>query len=124
MKSADAQHRLDRWAIVISGLCVVHCLAIPATLVLLPALTAELTADQTITHWLLLAVALPISLLALGNGFRHTASTATLAIGLLGLTLLALGVSHWLGHETEIPLTIAGGLLLIAAHWRNLRHTH
>lgn len=124
MKSADAQHRLDRWAIVISGLCIAHCLAIPATLVLLPALSADLMADQTATHWLLLAIAVPISLLALGNGFRHTGSAIVLGVGILGLALLTLGVSHWLGHDAEIPLTLAGGVLLIVAHWRNMRHTH
>lgn len=122
MKPASDSHRLDRWAIIVSSLCIAHCLAIPATVLLLPALSSRLSADQTLTHWLLLAIAVPISLLALGRGYRHGGAMATLALGLGGLALLVLGVLHWLGHETEMPLTIAGGALLIAAHWQNLRH--
>lgn len=119
-----AHTTLDRWAIVVSGLCVIHCLAIPLTLVLMPAFSTGLAEDQTLTHWLLLALALPISVMALWSGHRQHPSKLTLALGTSGLILLTLGVSHWLGEASEIPLTVAGGLGLIAAHWRNLRHKH
>lgn len=115
---------LDRWAIFISGLCVVHCLAIPITVLLLPAVSGPLEQEQTLTHWLLLAVALPVSLVALGSGYRHHGGIGTLLLGIVGLILLTLGVSHWLGERWEVPLTVAGGLALILAHLRNLRHRH
>lgn len=123
-RTGIAHTTLDRWAIAVSGLCVVHCLAIPLTLVLMPSVSAGLAEDQTLTHWLLLALALPISALALWSGHRQHPSTLTLGLGLAGLVLLTLGVSHWLGERLEIPLTVAGGVGLIAAHWRNLRHKH
>lgn len=119
-----AHTTLDRWAIVVSGVCVVHCLAIPLTLVLMPSVSAGLAEDQTLTHWLLLAVAVPISAVALWTGHRQHPSWLTLGLGLTGLILLTLGVSHWLGERLEIPLTVVGGIGLIAAHWRNLRHKH
>ena len=109
---------------MVSGLCVIHCLAIPLTLVLLPTLSQGLSEDQTLTHWLLLAVAVPISVMALWAGHRQHPSKLTLGLGATGLVLLTLGVSHLLGEYLEIPLTVAGGLGLIAAHWRNLRHRH
>lgn len=123
-RSAVTHATLDRWAIVISGLCVIHCLAIPLTLIALPALSQGLADEQTLTHWLLLAIAVPISVWALWSGHRQHPSKLTLGLGVAGLLLLTLGVSHLLGHELEIPLTVAGGVGLIAAHWRNMRHRH
>ncbi|MGI9326646.1 MAG: MerC domain-containing protein [Pseudomonadales bacterium] len=124
MKFAATDSTLDRWAIFVSGLCVVHCLAIPATVVLLPAISDPLAREQTLTHWLLLAVALPISALALGSGYRRHRSLGTLILGIVGLVLLTLGVAHWLGEDLEVPLTVAGGIALIIAHLLNLRHRH
>lgn len=124
MKGTATTTALDRWAIVISGLCVIHCLAIPLTIVLLPTISGPLAEQQTLTHWLLLAVALPVSALALGAGYRQHGGLGNLVLGAVGLILLTVGVSHWLGEQFEVPCTVAGGLLLIVAHLRNLRHRH
>ena len=62
--------RLDRWAIWLSGACLVHCLAISVAILLLPTLAGILVESETQVHWLFLAGAIPISAIALGSGYR------------------------------------------------------
>ncbi len=115
--------RLDRWAIWLSGACLVHCLAISVAILLLPTLAGLLVESETTVHWLFLAGAIPISAVALGSGFRHHRSVTRLAIGTAGLTLMFVGVSHLAGKALETPLTLSGVVLVVAAHVLNLRQT-
>jgi len=117
---------LDRAAVFLSGLCLLHCLAIPFALLLGPLIGQWLVTSETRVHWILLAVAVPISALALWRGFarRHDRLTVTLGAG--GLTLMFIGVSHLLGEAWEVALTVIGVCALLAAHVRNMMpgHTH
>ena len=77
------------------------------------------------THWLLLAFAVPISVLALWRGYQSEKSILTLALGGIGLTLMFLAVIHVSGESWEIPLTVVGVILVLIAHIRNLtNHQH
>jgi len=116
--------RLDRAAVFLSGLCLLHCLAIPFALLLGPVLSQWLASSESQVHWILLALALPISGIALGRGYRKHPSLLTLVLGAIGLIFMLLGVSHILGEAYEIALTVIGVAMLLAAHLRNMTAGH
>lgn len=112
---------LDRVAVVLSGLCILHCLALPIVLLALPVL-----AEFAEGHWHLpmLAIALPVSVAAIVIGYRRHGNRRLVVLGALGLALLVLGatVAHaFLGPTADRTLTIAGSLLLAWVHWQNSR---
>jgi hypothetical protein len=91
----------------------------------MPSVNIWLADTETMTHWLLLAFAVPISVLALWRGYQSEKSILTLALGGIGLTLMFLAVIHVLGESLEIPLTVVGVILVLIAHIRNLtNHQH
>lgn len=109
----------DMVAIGLSGLCMIHCLALPLAASLLPL--AGAWAEAPWVHWAFALTAAPISLWTLT---RHPAP-APLLLGAGGLVLLFLGAAELPSHETETLTTVSGGLLLALAHlinWR--RHAH
>ena len=67
-------------------------------------------------------VVLPLSIVALGLGFRHHHNGRIVAAGVLGMALLTAGatVAHdnW-GLAADRAFTIAGALILAAAHFYN-----
>ena len=128
LDDGNQNRRLDRAAIFISGLCLVHCLAIPVALLLGTVAGDWLLATETHVHWLLLGIAAPVSIWALGRGYRDHGNGATLALGLTGLVLMLLGVSHLFGTRWEVTLTLIGVIAVMVAHVRNAmtrsRHSH
>jgi hypothetical protein len=119
----DAETRLDKVAITISVVCLAHCLALPVAIVAAPALGSVVLGTESPVHWVLLALALPVSARALWLGYRHHQQWHTLALGALGLGFMGAGVTHVISAELEMPLTVAGVLGLLAAHVLNLRHS-
>jgi hypothetical protein len=116
--------RLDRWALLFSGLCLIHCLALPLTLTLLPVVGGTALGDHRFHQWLL-AVILPTSAVALTMGCRRHGAWSVLTIGVVGLVLLAIAA---LGHdglklsgEQTRWMTIAGGLIVATGHLLNFR---
>ena len=112
---------LDVAGISLSGLCLVHCLALPIAAALLPSLAAWTHTEWL--HWGFVAVAIPTTTLAL----RRAQRAGTLHVGVLlaaglGLVALALGASEVLGEAAEIPITVAGSVMLAGAHAVNWRH--
>ncbi len=113
--------RLDRTGIYLSGLCLLHCVL---GIVIVSALGlggGALLAPQV--HRIGLALAVTIGVVALGTGFLRHGRSAPMALGALGLALMAaaLATGHGLG---EAVLTIGGVSLLAAAHLWNLRGAH
>lgn len=112
---------LDRTAVALSGICLLHCLALPFLVVLLP-LATELPA----THWHaeLLVIVLPVSIVAFAMGYRRHGSLRIMAAGTFGLLLLVLGgtiVHAHYGVAEDRALTVAGSLILAVAHFYNAR---
>ena len=115
---------LDRSAIVLSMICVVHCLALPVAIIMLPALSAYWFADEYF-HLLLLYLVLPTSVIALGLGCRrHRMFKMMLwgSAGLLCLTVAALLGHDRLGEFGEKGLTLLGAGLVGVAHTYNFRN--
>lgn len=107
----------DLIAAMLSGLCVVHCLALP---VLLAVGSSGLLLGLFSSEWFHYLMLLPISSLlvwSLPGGWCVHRSKTPFILGLTGFLLLVL--SLFAGHDAELPLSVAGGLLLATAHLRN-----
>jgi O-antigen/teichoic acid export membrane protein len=115
---------LDRLAIFLSGLCLLHCLAIPVALLAAPLLGRWLDHTETSVHWALLAGAIPLSAVALWRGYRRHHRNYILVLGAVGLFLMLVAVTHLFGPDAEIVFTVVGVSLLLLAHVRNLMAQH
>jgi hypothetical protein len=112
---------LDRAAVLLSGLCLLHCLALPFLLVSLPAFSA-LSAGHL--HAQMLIVAIPVSAIALAFGFRRHESRYVVGFGLVGMLLLVVGgtVAHsYYGIVADRTFTLSGALVLAVTHYFNSR---
>ncbi len=120
MRAAIAmiRNRLDRMGILLSGLCVLHCLA-GIILVAGLGLGGEYLFAPAI-HRIGLALAIVIGGITLAIGIARHGDPRPLQVGAAGLGLMvaALVVGH---GASEAVLTIGGVSLLAWAHLRNLR---
>ena len=108
--------RLDRLAIGLSGLCVVHCLATTVFLALLASAGGMLGADWV--HEVGLGLAMVMGAVALGRGILEHGFAMPSAIGGLGLGVMAGALT--LPHDgTEALWTIIGVGVLALGHRLN-----
>jgi hypothetical protein len=115
--------KLDRIAIVLSGTCMLHCLALPLLVTLFPIGQGSLLEEQSF-HLIMLVLILPTSLIALTIGCRKHKDVMTISLGVVGLALLtftALFGHPVFGELGERFVTSIGGLILGAAHIQNFR---
>lgn len=115
----DARPILDISAIGLSGLCLAHCLVLPFAAIALPMLGAM--SDAEWVHYVMLAIAAPLSTIALFRGPLAWRAPAMPAAAAAGLGLMAAGAAGWPVQDAEMAMTAAGGLLLAAAHGWNWR---
>ena len=111
----------DKAAVILSGLCLVHCLALPVLVAVVP-FVSELGGDHL--HAELLLVVIPISVFAFAIGFRRHRSLKVVGFGVLGMAVLALGgtyVHNRYGIAADRAMTVAGSAILAAAHFFNSR---
>jgi hypothetical protein len=114
---------MDTAAVVLSGVCMLHCLALPIALTILPIVNVTLL-DESTFHVIMMAVILPVSVLALSIGCRQHKDKLTLILGSIGLVILT--ITAIFGHDLlgltgERIVTSIGGLILAAAHIQNYR---
>ena len=114
---------LDRVAIGLSGLCVVHCVATTVVLALLS--TAGGLLGHPLIHEVGLVLAILLGALAFGKGLIDHGRPLPLLLGGTGLAMMAAAVMvpHGAHHLTESVLTILGVVVLAAGHALN-RHRH
>lgn len=113
----------DQIAIALSAICIVHCLAVPVLVAVLPVVALSVGEDQHF-HALMLWLVIPTSVAGLGMGFRVHRQAGIVALGAAGVVVLVLAAIY--GHETwhpdlEIVVSVCGSLLLGGAHWMNFR---
>ena len=112
---------LDRVAIALSGLCLLHCAALPLAIAILP-LFAQFSDDHL--HSQMLVVIMPITVIGLALGFRRHGQAGVMVAGAASLIVVAIGGTIAHDHYTIIAdrvLTIAGSLGLAVPHYRNFR---
>jgi hypothetical protein len=108
--------RLDRLAIGLSGLCLVHCVASAVALGLLSAAGGFLGAP--IIHELGLVLAMLLGAFALGRGILEHGYMLPSAIGGLGLGVMAGALT--MPHDgREALYTIIGVMILALGHRLN-----
>ncbi len=129
----DFTGKLDKTAVALSGLCLVHCLLLPLAIAIFPVLGVSFVSHETF-HQLILVVVIPTTVIALGVGVARHRSLGVALLGLIGIAALvaAAFLVHEMGSESlERWVTVGGGLLLACAHIRNFqlsralhRHVH
>ena len=108
--------RLDRYAIGLSGLCLVHCLATSVLLALVSAAGSMLGSDWI--HEVGLGLAMVMGEIALGRGILAHGYSMPRAVGGLGLGVMAGALT--LPHDgTEALYTVGGGAILALGHRLN-----
>ena len=110
----------DRAAVLLSGLCILHCLGLPLLAAVLPWL-AWFAEHETLVHRSLLIAVVPISAWALSRGCARHGRWVILWLGVAAIVLLiGAATAPPLVPVSEATLTVAGGLTLAAAHLLNL----
>jgi len=118
MDSASTfKSRLDRIAVGLSGLCVVHCIA-TAVLLGLVASAGHLLGSPII-HEVGLTLAMILGAVALGRGVREHGFVLPAAVGMTGLSVMAYALT--LREAPVEPLyTVAGVMILALGHRLNV----
>ena len=110
--------RLDRWAIGLSGLCVVHCVTTAVLMGLMASAGGALLSP--VFHEAGLALAIGFGILALGQGMLTHGYALPVAVASLGLGVMAGALS--LPHgDGEVIWTLVGVGLLALGHDLNRR---
>lgn len=117
---ASAGDWLDGFAVSASAACMVHCLGLPILLALLPALADRVDPGESF-HAIVLLLAVPTSAFALIGGWRRHGAIVPLIAGTIGLVLMATGIAFASNEILETSITVAGSLMLAAAHLANWR---
>ena len=109
--------RLDRLAMGISGLCLVHCLGTAVLLGLISAAGSTLGAPWI--HEVGLTLAMILGAIALGRGIVEHGFMMPSAVGGLGLGVMAGALT--LPHDgTEAMSTVVGVMILALGHRLNV----
>ena len=112
--------RLDRIAMGLSGLCLVHCVATAVLLGLLASAGGFL--GRPIIHEVGLTLAMIIGSIALGRGILEHGFVLPSAVGALGLGVMAGALSLPEGGHEPI-YTVAGVMILALGHRLNVMAT-
>jgi hypothetical protein len=115
--------RLDRFAMGLSGLCAVHCVATAVLLGLVASAGGLL--GKPIVHEVGLSLAMLIGAIALGRGVKEHGFVLPSAVGVLGLAIMAFAMTlHESGYEPAF--TILGVAVLALGHRLNIiaKHNH
>ncbi|MFK7843391.1 MAG: MerC domain-containing protein [Sphingorhabdus sp.] len=115
----------DRLAVIVSGLCLVHCVSTIAFVALLSSAGGMLL--DPLVHEIGLGVAIALGFFTLGRGVLDHGYVMPVAVGSLGLGMMigAITLGHDQGHSgAEIFYTMLGVGFLALAHDLNYRATH
>jgi len=113
----------DQVAIALSAICLVHCLAVPVLVAVLP-IAAISFGDSQHFHGVMLWLVVPTSVVGFSMGYRLHRRAGLVALG--AVVVIVLGATAIYGHDAwaeplEIMVSVVGSLLLGTAHWLNFR---
>ena len=126
------QVHFDRFAILLSGICAIHCIALPVIASLIPMFAITIQHGYALHefwfHQFILIFILPVSVIALIAGYRVHHQILPVIISGVGLAVLV-GVALFAGylishqlipHDGETTVTVFGGLIHAIGHLLNL----
>ena len=117
------QKIIDNLGITISAACAIHCVLLPAILIIAPyTIFASQEFHETLIYFIIPSGAVAFFLGCKKHGDRKVMYMGILGIFLLGFSLLIHQVFHSEQHSEElltVIITIAGSVLLISSHLRN-----
>lgn len=113
----------DRIAIALSAICIVHCLAIPLVVAILPIAALGFGGGSHF-HSLMLWLVVPVSAVGFGLGYRVHRRGEIVVAGIAAVAVLT--VAGIYGHDSwppaaEIGVSVISSLILAGAHWVNFR---
>ena len=112
----------DKLGVMVSSLCLIHCLLLPILIILLPATSTLFIADEGTAHMVLLSLVLVAGCASFIPGYTihsHWGPMSLAAIGIAVLTYSAVWAHSHLGHGGDTWLSVIGSLVLISAHIYN-----
>jgi len=126
------QHEtFDRFAISLSSLCAIHCIALPIAASVTPLLMSTINHGNAVHefwfHQFILIFIIPVSIFALVTGFRCHKKNLPMLLGGLGLSILVIVAlfaeqllsQQVISHSGETILTVIGGIIHAAGHITN-----
>ena len=146
-KNLNMKNIIDNISICLSMCCILHCLALPILIVLLPSISSLWINDE-IVHIYLVLLAIPISLFAMVKSLRVHNNYKCVSLAVVGLLLLTAAIfmhdigsffgeqghveeyghnehghdeHNGIGELLEKFFTVLGALVLVGAHILNLR---
>ena len=129
------QSYFDRFAISLSGLCAIHCVALPIIAGVIPLLTSTVDHGSNLHefwfHQFILLFILPVSVIALIAGYRCHKQITPVLLGTIGLAILvatALLAEQAIAQgivnvSAEKVFTILGGIIHAIGHIANILAT-
>jgi len=142
IKNINMKNITDKFSICLSMCCILHCLALPVLIVLLPSISSLWINDE-IVHVYLVLLAIPISLFAMVKSLKVHNNYRCISLAVIGLLLLIVAIfmhdigsffgeqghgeehghneHHGIGGLLEKIFTVLGALVLVSAHILNLR---
>jgi hypothetical protein len=116
---------IDRLGFAASALCAVHCLLLPAFLVVIPAVGGSVWVSERVETYFVVS-ALLFALTSVLLGWRKHRANHPLFLWLISLMLfaaVALAALEHGGIAHAVFVSIAGGALALA-HWVNAQLLH
>lgn len=112
---------LDNLGIFASTLCLIHCLALPFIITLVPFLGLQIFEGHQAHLWMG-GFVWAFALFGMVPGYIKHQKREVLFGMVLGLSLVTfaiLGAEPLLGEQYELPFIVSGNLILVAFHWWN-----
>ena len=123
----------DKLSICLSLCCILHCIALPAIILMIPSF-ASLWINNEKVHVILVLFAVPISLFAMAKSLRVHHNYKCISLAILGLSLLVVAIfmhdinfgteSSHIGHEEATHQEEVGHKEATASHHEEAEHRH
>ena len=116
LQSSRRNAHLNLYAASMCTICLAHCVLLPFIAVLLPV--AGLATSDELVHKLLVLLSVPVSLWLVYRACLEAGNLYFIIVVLIGVTLLVVAAFVEALASMEVPITVAGALLLGFAHFQ------
>jgi len=116
---AKKHHHLGNLGAIASIACLIHCLALPLILPILPLLGMSFLSNKTAELWVTSTVLLLAGASLLIGFFKY--HQKLFPIYLFGVSALLMVYSHSFGHDYEHWILGLGALSMVGAHIVNIK---